>query len=228
MARATKRERSRLEDYLDDLNDSPLPAHLAARSRLPKTHGCSLKSNDQPICCSGTSMLLQNSNATSYNSLPGLTSAPTEDNASSTATLEGKRHLDSRLKLMDIITGGISVLPRARPVLLECPFNFLSCYERFESYASWHRHSLTHFSGVEPPHRNKCCFCDAKFSAGTGEESWQQRLEHVAMHHRLGHSLAHARIDFDLYKYLWGKQLVSTADLVSGSRGYCPVLTACL
>ena len=167
-------------------------------------------------------MLLQNSSATSCDSLPGLSFASTERSAQSVASSEGERNLDQRLKILAIAPGGTSVLPRARSVFLECPFSFLSCNQRFQSCGDWYRHGLTHFDDIEPPNRNKCCFCDAEFCASTGKESWRQRSEHVAMHHRLGHSLAHARFDLDLYHYLWRQNLVSTADLVSGSRGLLP------
>ena len=225
MACAVKRGRSRLEEYLNDPNDLVLPAHLARHSRLPGTTPCPLHEDDW--IRQGTSMLLQNSSATSYNSLPGLSSlASTETPAGSAASSVGGWCLDQRLKLLDITDGGAAVLPRARSILLECPFGFLACSQRFQSYEDWYTHSLTHFGGIDPPHHNQCCFCDKKFYASRGKESWRQRSEHVAMHHQMGHSLAHARVDFNLYQYLWRERLVSSADLVSGLRGLLPVLDA--
>ena len=222
MAGATHRGRSRLEDYLNDHNDLSLPAHLAARSRLPCTESGPSNGKEKLFHPSGTSMLLENSSATSCNSLPGLSFASTQYSAQSIASSEGKGFLDQRLRLLDVIPSGTSVLPRARPVFLECPFSFLSCHQRFHSYGDWYRHGITHFRGIEPPQRNKCCFCDLEFYASTGKESWRQRSEHIALHHQLGHSLAHARVDLNLYQYLWRENLVSTADLVSGSRGLLP------
>lgn len=221
---APHRYPSRLNAYLDDLNDSPLPAHLAARSRLPKIHTGSSNPNNFSSPTPGTSLLLQNSTATSYGSLPGLYSPITDHAAQSVTSSEGIRDLHQRLRLLDILPDGCCVLPRPHPMLLECPFNFLSCYEQFDSYADWYRHSLTHFNSVGPPRCNKCCFCDASFGATTGEECWHQRLEHVAMHHQLGHSLAHARFDFVLHRHLRRNRLVSTVDFVSRSRGCRPRL----
>ena len=49
-------------------------------------------------------------------------------------------------------------------------------------------------------------------------------MKHIEMHHRLGHSLSHARPDFQLYEHLWGNDLIDEIDYneLSGRSGDPP------
>ena len=46
-------------------------------------------------------------------------------------------------------------------------------------------------------------------------------MEEIASHHQLGHRLAHARPDFELFKYLWDKRLIEDAHYknLMGAKG---------
>ena len=232
------RGRSRLDAYLQDPVDVCLPAHLAARSHLPSedSHPPSVSSEHfhhagtPPLTIAtskdrGTSLLLQGSNATSNDSLPGLASESDESEyTESVASSMGVRELNRRQRFLDW-DGSVQLQSSRSLPQLECPFRFLSCHVEFNagSYDNWYRHGLTHFQDVEPPRVNQCCFCDKEFTASTGSISWQKRSKHVAMHHLLGHSLAHARADFKLYEHLWCNHVLSTVGyrelMVSGARG---------
>lgn len=96
--------------------------------------------------------------------------------------------------------------------ILECPFNLLSCFRTFSSRADWISHSLAHFGNVEPPRANVCCFCSATFTPSTGIRSWTDRMIHVSFHHKLGHTLASARPDFELFTHLWKHRLITGAE----------------
>ncbi len=95
---------------------------------------------------------------------------------------------------------------------LECSFNLLFCFKTFSNMEDWVGHSLTHFSNVDPPDYNHCCFCDARFSSSSEITGWARRMKHVACHHRLDVKLTYARPDFELYTYLWNNRLITNAE----------------
>ena len=105
--------------------------------------------------------------------------------------------------------------------ILECPFRFLGCHQEFNvtKVPQWKAHSQTHFEipgrrgprRVRPPLSSRCCFCDQTFSAVDGIISWEELMDHVLLHHRLGHRLATARLDFALVEYLWTKGVMTPA-----------------
>lgn len=64
---------------------------------------------------------------------------------------------------------------------------------------------------INPPTSNGCIFCDVMFQADNGDLSWSNMMAHVIMHYRVGHRLAHARIDWRLVEYLWEKSLLTRA-----------------
>ena len=122
--------------------------------------------------------------------------------------------------------------PFRRPdPVLECPFTFINCFRQFAiaDERAWIKHSLDHFriDGrrpriVDPPKVNSCCFCSRTFQALSGIDSWQERMDHVKVHHQyLGHRLAATRYDFALVEYFWQNGLLSTADYreIKGSAG---------
>lgn len=102
--------------------------------------------------------------------------------------------------------------PQAFTVNLECPFNFLRCLMTYSNFEEWITHSLEHFGKVDPPKLNSCYFCDETFSFPSGHKSWRERMQHVALHHRFGHKLADVNLDFQLFNYLWGSSVISTAE----------------
>ena len=84
---------------------------------------------------------------------------------------------------------------------LECPFNQLACLQTFADSKEWIAHSLTHFGSARPPTTNQCTFCEEQFHSSDAAQSWAERMDHVAVHHRLGHKLTGARWDNTLYIY---------------------------
>ena len=84
---------------------------------------------------------------------------------------------------------------------LECPFNQLACLQTFADSKEWITHSLTHFGSAEPPTTNRCTFCEEQFHSSDAAKSWTERMNHVALHHRLGHKLTGARWDNTVYIY---------------------------
>ncbi|KAL9596164.1 MAG: hypothetical protein Q9219_005984 [cf. Caloplaca sp. 3 TL-2023] len=210
--------RPSIQTYLNCTEDSRLPQQLAQQSTLPNAarhhghdhHGSLPQSN-------GTSLLLSGGDHTrdsATQDLAALTRASSLRSSASIATSMGARHLDT-VPLLEQDQGGALVAgPNRRSRILECPFNLLFCDECFadSNYREWILHSLTHFHGVEPPRLNKCCFCERTFASEDGIRSWHERMDHVFLHHRLGHSLSCARPDFQLYRYLWNKRVISDAD----------------
>ncbi|KAL8711910.1 MAG: hypothetical protein Q9225_007047, partial [Loekoesia sp. 1 TL-2023] len=88
--------------------------------------------------------------------------------------------------------------------MLECPFNLLGCSKKYDSQESqaWYLHSLEHFGDVEPPQTNRCCFCESTFEATDGNQSWQERMDHISLHQRSGRTLAEANPDIKIYTHL--------------------------
>lgn len=133
---------------------------------------------------------------------------------------------------VDVHVQDIRSIPRREPAMLECPFNRLGCNQcfSFDMEREWIAHSLDHymkddsgFDRAEPPQRNQCPFCLESFVNVNGETSWVERMKHVSMHHRRGHSMARdARTDFELYSYLWRKGAITIEEFrdVCGPRAY--------
>ena len=84
---------------------------------------------------------------------------------------------------------------------LECPFNQLGCLQIFADSKEWITHSLTHLGSAGPPTINRCTFCEEKFHSFDAAQSWSERMNHVALHHRLGDKLTGARWDNTMYMY---------------------------
>ena len=211
--------RTTMQDYLDNEADPSLPRRLASQSILPNSSQYQVPNyHGMPRGSTRTSMLLSGSTRTrgslsTSQDLPALTTPSSRSTAGSVASSMGMRALANQ-RILDVsdADGGALVLPQVIEPL-ECPFNFLLCSYAFTSFEDWFRHSLSHFRHVGPPKANQCCFCDMPFNSLNGLRSWQDRMEHIAyVHHQHGHRLAHARPDFQLYKYLWDQRLISDAD----------------
>ncbi|MCJ1372887.1 hypothetical protein MMC20_004113 [Loxospora ochrophaea] len=208
-----------MEQYLASRDtESPVSRHLARNSRLPSVllyqdldyHGVS-RPNE------GTSML--HSGSDSLAALTGGASSRTR--TESVGTSVGGRALDRQRVLQASGPDAPLGIPHRPIMILECPFHFLCCDFTSTNESEWRAHSLQHFSEAGPPETSNCCFCDASFSGNSRWQSWEERMDHVLFHHRLGHRLATARPDFELYEYLWTKRIIIPAqykDLMSGYR----------
>lgn len=214
---SARAHRPAIQTYLSNTEDSRLPQQLARQSTLPGVirhrahdyHGPPSRGN-------GTSLLLSGGDHTrdsGTQDLAALTRASSLRSSESTPTSMGVRYLDGISLLEQDQSGALVVGPNRRLRVLECPFNLLFCFKDFAdtNYTEWVLHSLTHFDNVDPPKLNKCCFCEAVFESDDGVLSWQDRMNHVFLHHRLGHSLSCARPDFQLYTYLWNKHVITDA-----------------
>lgn len=210
------RPHSVIQSYLDDTSDSALPRRLAEQSRLPNSD--SYRTHDyhgRPKGSIGTSMLLSGSDHTRTSTsedLAALTRTSSLTYSESESSSIGIRQLGSQRILSQGPDGELVVPPVTRTPILECPFNLLFCFMAFSSLDEWINHSLSHFQNINPSTSNVCCFCEAIFRNQNGKSSWKERMHHVAMHHHLGHKLAHAQPDFQLFQYLWQNRLITSAD----------------
>ena len=158
----------------------------------------------------GTSILqngMSRRGASSHGSLAAMTyGSSSRGSGPSISSSLGARNVDQRL-----FQDGVN-LPTQSETIYECPFDRLDCRLTFSSFKAWHTHSLTHFDGIEPPTTNSCCFCEAKFKAKDGYDSWRQRMDHVELHHRNRHRLRSSRCDMELYRHLWKHRRLSDID----------------
>ncbi|ORY06231.1 hypothetical protein BCR34DRAFT_444039, partial [Clohesyomyces aquaticus] len=101
-----------------------------------------------------------------------------------------------------------------RPPYFECSFWFLNCPYISEDKEQWQEHCLSHFRGEEPPKSVQCPLCsEFKYTCENGWQSWDYRMDHIAYHHLLGHTLRTSRPDFHLFQHLWQKRLIDDQDL---------------
>jgi len=216
-----------MNNYLNDTSDSRFVQQYTIVRPLPDSHYSQTHGNrGLPSLSFRTSMQVSGSDYTGYNSLPALisaTSASARTASISSSVSLGPLPLDQRI-LEPGVDGILQVPPPARGCL-ECPFNLLYCLRDFADEQDWVDHSLTHFNTrdrvVRPPKSNRCCFCDAVFQSHNAFESWSNRMQHVHFHHQLGHRLAVARPDFELFKYMYDNYLIDDAtykDLKGSSK----------
>ena len=217
-------------DYINNYDDPLLPQLLARDFVLPvMEHHPIDYLNDEPLRTVETSMVSARSESGDSDSVARLTDTSNSVAPDSLASSSGKRDIDSRLKLL-VSDGGDCLVPMAHPVLrnlaynpliLQCPFDSLSCHLTFEisEVSDWFEHSLNHFvihgegpRTVDPSTSSSCCFCEMNFYEADGSRSWDTRMRHVAWHHHAGHTLSHARPDYQFFEYLWQHALISQAD----------------
>ena len=200
-------DRYAIQAYLADSTDPRLPKRLAIQSKFPNANNSPLRNEHRVHHPSfGTSMLVSGDD-----SLPAMGTDPSADNTFSISTSIGRQALENPRLLVQGERGDLLLPPPPSRLILECPFNWLSCTRTFSEMDDWFIHSITHFKPAGPPIHSNCCFCDARFQGQNGLQTWACRLQHVACHHQLGHRLAHARPDFAMHKYLWQNRLISTA-----------------
>ena len=208
--------RQPLNNYLNDLSDARIARQYTVTTPLPDPHHSQSHGFRGPPSLSvRTSMQVSGSDHTGHGSLPGLTSTATSARTSSIPSSVGSRQLRLEQRMLAPGNDGTLQVPPPARGCLECPFNLLYCLNAFANEQDWVNHSLTHFNTathvIGPPKRNSCCFCDATFESHNALRSWALRMEHVQFHHRLGHRLAFARPDFELFKYLYDNKLISDA-----------------
>ena len=220
-----------LSNYLQNTEDSRLPQRLAEQSVLPLSHLYQDPNyhghNPSEV---GTSRLVNGTVITTNASLPHLTGSTDSISSWSIPSSVGYRAVDESFRaITEEENGGNAVYnnlhffpPRRRlqAPQYECPFNLLQCSREFAAshIEPWIEHSLEHFvtdegvsRHVDPPTSNSCPFCDETFYHASGIASWTHRMRHVARHHQIGHSLAHGRPDFVLYRYLWQIGVIDTS-----------------
>ena len=209
--------RPAIQNYLSNTDDSLLPRLFAQQSTLPNAEQYYTHDYHGPPSRSyGTSVMLSGGDHTRNSGtqdLAALTRASSRESPASIQSSMGARQLDNQPLLEPDQAGALVVGPMQRGRMLECPFNLLYCFESFADTddRAWILHSLTHFGRVDPPKYNRCCFCEAAFESPDGVRSWYDRMKHVFLHHRLGHSLSCARPDFRLYTYLWSQRVINDA-----------------
>ena len=213
-----------LTDFVSSVEDSKLAQAIAEQSVLPHSHKHKdldyLGENPSDV---GTSRCVGGTNISSHPSLPCLTNPSGFSDTVSMASSSGCRALDNSLRVIAEDDEGSLVnfpaLRFPRVHVLPCPFDPLQCPRAFQrgQVDEWITHSLEHFvtegprgQAVEPPTSNPCPFCEATFYHPSGITSWNQRMRHVADHHRIGHTLSHARPDFALYRYMWQRRVIDS------------------
>lgn len=220
-------------DYVEHDGDSRISLLQAQQSTLPHTvrHQDAEYFGD-PEQSIKTSMLPLRSDFTSVGSLPELTRLPTPPGVPESASDGmGGREIDQGMRLLVPDQEGVLETTPLAPLrspqqdpTLECPFPWLHCYKQFAigNERQWLEHIMKHFvkpgprgrppKNIPPPKVNCCCFCDSKFESTSGILSWRDRMSHVELHHKYGHRMAHARIDFALVEYMWEKGLIAVED----------------
>lgn len=99
------------------------------------------------------------------------------------------------------------------PLFFPCIFSFLKCTESFADEEEWTTHCLSHFHPEPPPKAVLCPFChDFDQKLDDRYAAWNARMHHIASHYRAGHALLQSRPDFDLFRYLWQREIISYAD----------------
>ncbi|KAG8531018.1 uncharacterized protein KY384_004375 [Bacidia gigantensis] len=212
----------RLLNFVQDSEGPIITRFIAGRSKIPGSlRGCQIGSSSSDTKSRGTSRLVEGSNYSQYGSLPCWSDGTGTDSVTeSIDTSFGEETLNEsfRVPYIDAGTWELPAYPPSRRTpVLQCPFEILGCRREFpkEDESAWIEHSLDHFvtndasrQRFAPPKDNSCCFCQKLFQYEDGTVSWRQRMMHIAAHHRLGHSLAHAQPNFSLLIYLWQKRVI--------------------
>ncbi|KAL9104183.1 MAG: hypothetical protein Q9163_000835 [Psora crenata] len=211
-----------LIEFVANKDDSQLSKRLAGESKLPYSgeHQSPYYLGQDPSDI-GTSRCVGGTNISSNPSLPCFTDSSSCTTGCSVASSSGCRALDRSARMIALDrTGALATFPllrRPNVPSLECPFDQLHCTMEYQMghVDEWITHSLNHFVTVgphprkiDPPPSNQCPLCEATFYDQYGVTSWKRRMKHVADHHKLGHTLSHARPDFALYEYLWQQKVI--------------------
>ena len=185
-----------MEAFLNDPWENPVTQKEASDAGMPAP--ASTSPDD-----SGPSMMVTQRSRTresvsTSQDLPGLTFS-----SKSSASSHGGLSLaeDSDTDAVTIVDSDWDYSADDAVGKLECPFNQLGCLQTFADHKEWITHSLTHFGSVGPPTINRCTFCEKQFHSFDAAQSWSERMNHVAFHHRLGNKLTGSRWDNTVYLY---------------------------
>lgn len=193
-------------------SSSSIPTSSYHHSTTSTTHNHRPHSSRKDSCSSmARTCLHQPSNASTYPpSLLYSEATPTESSIST-----GLASRFSGVPLLEEVDGVLERRPnQIRQPVFECSFWFLSCSYISHDQAEWATHCLSHFRGEEPPRSVQCPLCeDFQYTGDNGWISWKLRMEHVADHHLMGHTLRTSRPDFHLFQHLWQKRLIDDQDL---------------
>ena len=197
-----------MEVFLEDQWENPVTQKVAPDAGMPAPAWYEATSPDD----SGTSVMVTQSSHTQKSvstsqDLPGLT-VSSESSASSQAGLSLAE--DSDLDAVTILAPDCDYSAEDAEGTLECPFNQLGCLQAFADLKEWITHSLTHFGTVGPPTSNRCTFCEKQFHSFDAAQSWSERMNHVALHHRQGKKLTGSPWDntVHLYTHMYDKGLL--------------------
>ena len=106
-----------------------------------------------------------------------------------------------------------SGLNQTDPMLLQCPFEFIQCFHTFTSVHQWDAHCRSHFYD-RLPKTVHCPFLDCHWfiTAGTGNEAWDERWDHIQTHFHAGHKVdVTKRPDQVLIEHLWRTGVIGNA-----------------
>ncbi|KAK0510874.1 hypothetical protein JMJ35_006426 [Cladonia borealis] len=188
-----------MEAFLNDRWENPVTQKEASDAGMPAPARHEATSPDD----SETSVMVTQRSRTresvsTSQDLPALTIS-----SKSSASSQGGTSLaeDSDTDAVTIVAPDWDSLADDAVGTLECPFNQSGCLQTFADSKEWITHSLTHFGSVGPPTTNRCTFCEEQFHSFDAAQSWSERMNHVALHHRLGNKLTGARWDNTVYLY---------------------------
>ena len=192
-----------MDVFLNDQGENPVTQKEARDAGMPTPAWYKATSPSG----SGTSMMVTQSSRTresvsTTQDLPGLTiSSKGSTSSQGSLSLAEDSDTDAVTILGPVSENSADDATDDAAGTLECPFNQLGCLQTFAVSKEWITHSLTHFGTAEPPTTNRCTFCEEQFHSSDAAQSWIERMDHVARHHKHGHKLNGARWDNTLYIY---------------------------
>lgn len=189
-------------------------------------------SNSSTTASSSESM----TSAISVPSLSGGSQSSVSDN-SSTASQTLSKEMKPKVNVINILetdsTGNLVAsppapsAPSADQVVYRCLFYILPCDHQSDNIDTWKTHVLSHFRGTRLPPTAICQWCPLEFkqpsntstSTSTSintntHQTWNAMLTHVAHDHfEKGHTLASARPNFELMKYMYNSKIITEDQL---------------
>lgn len=134
----------------------------------------------------------------------------------STRTIDTDESLGSSRQSSSMSAFGVA---RPQTGTLQCTFAFLGCHEEFTSASTWKTHCTSHFHSHPPPTRSQCPFCASHWEHAS---AWEDRLDHIASHHRGERIDAEYRVDYGLFRHLFRLRVVTPSQYQElERRGRC-------
>jgi hypothetical protein len=134
----------------------------------------------------------------------------------STRTIDTSESLGSSKQISSASGFGVA---RPQTGTLQCTFAFLGCHEEFTSASTWKTHCTSHFYSHPPPTRSQCPFCASQWEHPS---AWEDRLDHIAAHHRGERIDAGYRVDYGLFRHLFRLRVVTSSQYQElERRGRC-------